>query len=112
MRNLLKTITLVFVIFSNNVLAHANHGIISGQKAISIANISIKRLVFKNLGFEVGKLGESWKVIDNNEINVIDVYESHYIVSAKNTALNQTIYFKIGNDGQVIDVRNENIFDK
>ena len=90
--------------------AHGDHGIISGQKAISIANASIKRLAFKDFGFEVGKLDESWKSISKDALNVVDVKAGFYVVSANNETANKTIYLQIRYDGRVLDVRANNRF--
>lgn len=107
----MKTVflTICLVLFTPvAAFAHGSHGIISGQKAISIANSSLKRLAFKDYGFEVGKLDESWKTVTKDTLNVVDVENEFYIISAKNTVTNKTLYLQVGNNGQVMDVRAEN----
>lgn len=91
-------------------LAHSNHDVISGQKALSVANRSVKQLAFKDFGFEVGKLDASWKGLKIENFSVAEVLEEGYIVSATNNTNGAVIYFHIGANGQVLNVKNSNAF--
>jgi len=101
---------LVAFIGQGSALAHSNHDVISGQTAVSIASKTVKQLAFKDFGFEVGKLDASWKELNSGNFNVVEVLEDSYIVSAKNSASESTIYLHIGSNGQVLNVKNSNTF--
>ena len=95
-------------LISGNALAHGDHGVISGQKAISIAAKSVKQMTFKDFGFEVGKLDESWKDLSPEEFSVVSVEEEFYVVSASSSDAAKQAFFKIANNGQVLDVKAKN----
>lgn len=110
MKFLVFTLLLSALVGQGNALAHADHDVISGQTAIDIASKSVKRLAFKDFGFEVGKLDASWKELGSGNFSMVEVLEDSYIVSAKNTVSQHTIYFHIGSNGQVFNVKNSNEF--
>ena len=51
MKETLSAVVLCCAIISGSALAHGDHGVISGQKAISIAAKSVKQMAFKDFGF-------------------------------------------------------------
>jgi len=110
MKKLLSTLLFCAVFVSGGVLAHADHGIISGQQAISIAAKSVKQMTFKDFGFEVGKLDDSWKDLSPEKFSVVSVEEEYYVVSASNSDAAKQVFFKIANNGQVLDVKAKNDF--
>lgn len=110
MKKLLSVLALCSTIFCSNVAAHSDHGVISGQAAINIVSKSLPQMTFKEFGFEVGKLGASWKLLTSSDMSVVSVEDSFYIVSANNTETESTIYFQIANNGQVMDVTHKNNF--
>jgi len=107
MNKLISIIALCGVLITGNVQAHGDHGVISGQKAISISATLIKKMTFKDAGFEVGKLDESWKNIDKSLASVEDNF---YVVSASNASNEDKLYFQIAKNGQVLAVKNKNDF--
>ncbi|MFT4995498.1 MAG: putative cupredoxin-like copper-binding protein [Paraglaciecola sp.] len=110
MKTLACAMILSIFLGQGSALAHSDHGVISGQTALSIASKSVKKLAFKDFGFEVGKLDASWKELKDSHFSVIEVLEGSYIVSAKNSASAKAIYFRIGKNGQVLSVKNKNEF--
>jgi hypothetical protein len=110
MKTLLSTLTFMLLLVQGASFAHSDHGVISGQTAMNITKSSLKKMAFKDFGFEVGKLASSWKEIQDKDINVVDVKEHYYIVSAANAELKQTIYFQINNGGMVVKVKANNDF--
>lgn len=110
MNKLLSALTLCSGLFCSAALAHSEHGIISGQAAISIANKSLAQMTFKDFGFQVGKLDSSWKSLTSSDMSVVNVEDSFYVVSAINNQTNSTIYFKIANNGQVLHITDKNDF--
>jgi len=58
MKKTLSAVVLCCTLISGRALAHGDHGVISGQKAISIAAKSVTQMTFKDFGFE----GLSWKI--------------------------------------------------
>lgn len=110
MKILLLTLSFFFASVSTQVMAHSDHGHINGQAAVSIAEHSLLKLTFKDLGFEVGKLDQSWKNTSRDQVSIIEIKDDFYIISAKNIKNNKTIYMKIGNNGQLFDVKYTNSF--
>lgn len=102
--------TVWFVGLHNVAFAHTGHDVISGQTALSVANRSVKQLAFKDFGFEVGKLDPSWKKLKIEDVSVAEVLEEGYIVSATNNTNGAIIFFHIGANGQVLNVKNINEF--
>lgn len=108
-----KTLSAAFIccaVISGNAQAHGDHGVISGQNAISIAAKSVKQMAFKDFGFKVGKLDNSWKNLSPDKFNVVSVKEEFYVVEALNADATSQLYFKIANNGQVLDVAATNEF--
>ena len=110
MNKLISIIALCGALITVSAQAHDGHGEISGQKAISISATLIKKLTFKDAGYEVGKLDESWKNIDKSQISVNEVEEHYYVVSATNPRSEGKLYFQIAKNGQVIAVKDKNDF--
>ena len=104
MQKLLSVLAVCSTIFCSNVAAHSDHGV------INIVSKSLPQMTFKEFGFEVGKLGASWKLLTSSDMSVVSVEDSFYIVSANNTETESTIYFQIANNGQVMDVTHKNNF--
>jgi len=113
MKKLLTVLTICSGLICGNVAAHGDHNrptIVSEQAAISIANKSLAQMTFKEFGFEVGKLDDSWKSVTSTNFTVVSVQDSFYIVSANNTENDSTIYFQINKNGQVLEVSHKNEF--
>lgn len=110
MNKLLSVLALCSTIFCSNVAAHSEHGVISGQAAVNIVGKSLPQMTFKTFGFEVGKLDASWKSLTSADLAVVRVEDSFYVVSANNNQTTSMIYFKIANNGQVMDVTHNNDF--
>ena len=110
MNKLISIVALCGALLTVNVQAHGDHGVISGQKAVSIAATHIQKMTFKDAGFEVGKLDESWKNIDKSQISIEVVEEHYYIVSASNPSNEGRLYFQIAKNGQVKAVKDINEF--
>lgn len=106
-------VALVFVFLSTQVdvaIAHGDHGSISESSAVYIANNAVKKMTFKDMGFQVGKLEESWKSIPAEDVKVIEVGEGFYLISARNQESKKEIFLKIDETGQVLDVYGNNPF--
>ena len=110
MKKLACALLLSVYLGHGSALAHSDHGIISGQAALNIANKSVQQLTFKDFGFEVLQLDKSWKDLKASDYSIVEVLEDSYIVSAKNMVSEQSIYFHIDNNGQVRNVKNNNEF--
>ena len=110
MKILISAVLFISFLGQGNALAHSNHSVISAQTALSIASKSAKQLAFKDFGFEVGKLDASWKELKDSNFSVVDVLGGSYIISARNTASENTIFFRIATNGQILNVKNSNAF--
>ncbi|MBV2130310.1 MULTISPECIES: DUF6488 family protein [Chromatiaceae] len=108
MKKLLSALILCSVLLSVNVKAHSDHDEISGQQAVSVALKSVKQMTFKDMGFEAGKLDESWKAVSAEQFSVVSIEDGYYVVSGKNG--DKTLFFKISNSGRMLDVKTSNAF--
>jgi len=110
MNKLISIVALGGAMLTSNVQAHGDHGVISGQKAVRIAATPIQKMTFKDAGFEVGKLDESWKNIDKSQLSITSVEDNFYVISASNPSNENKLYFQIAKNGQVIAVKDKNDF--
>lgn len=110
MNKLLAVLVICSALFAVKSFAHGDHGVISGQKALSIAAKAINKMTFKDLGFEVGKLDGSWKAIDNTQLSIVSIEDTFFLVSATNSSNDEKVYFKIAKNGQVLAVKSSSDF--
>ncbi|HBN88809.1 MULTISPECIES: DUF6488 family protein [Rheinheimera] len=110
MNKLFSALTLCGVLLSANVMAHNDHDhdVISGQQAVSIAVKSVKQMTFKDMGFEAGKLDDSWKAVNTEQFSVVSIEDGYYVVSAKNG--DNSLFVKVSSSGRVLDVKTSNAF--
>jgi len=99
------TILLITLLKQITVHAHQGHNEISSDNAINIASKSLKKLTFKDLGYDVGKLEASWKSLNDSNFNVLEVLETTLIIRATNSLNDQVIYFEIAKSGKVLSVK-------
>lgn len=105
MKNIIRTLFLVACIWQSAAFAHQGHNEISSETALIIASKSVQQLTFKDFGYEVGQLNESWKSLTEASFSVIEVLEKSFIVSAENSSTNKVIYFEIAKNGRVLSVK-------
>ena len=109
MKMIIRTvISTALIIASSVAFAHKNHGVISSETALNIANKAVKQLTFRDLGFEVGKLDASWNLLTDTNFSVIRALDKTFIISATNTTSKNVIYFEIANNGEVLGVKESN----
>lgn len=107
MKNLIVMLFVTLMFNTGTVFAHGDHGKISAKQAIQVANKVTQKLTFKDLGFNVGKLDESWKTLTTEDFNLYAAQANRYIVSASNKANNKTIYFLMTMSGEMLEVNSE-----
>lgn len=104
-------VLLVLLSFNLQVSAHGGgHGAINDQQAVMVTAKTIKQMTFKDFGYELGQLDESWKNIKESDISVVEQGSGFFIVSANNSTQEKTIYFKIAANGQVLAANETNNF--
>ncbi|MFT6268084.1 MAG: hypothetical protein ACJAVV_000889 [Alphaproteobacteria bacterium] len=108
MNVIIRTILLIGFFGQSFAFAHEGHDVISSEKALNIANTSVKQLTFKDLGFEIGKLDATWKSLSDSNFSVIQILDETFIISATNVINNDVIYFEIAKDGKVLGVKDSN----
>ncbi|GAC20680.1 DUF6488 family protein [Paraglaciecola arctica] len=104
MKIILRTLLLIAYIGQGAAIAHQDHNEITSETALGIANKFVQQLTFKDFGYEVGQLNESWKSLTEANFSVIEVLEKSFIVSAANSSTNTVIYFEIAKNGSVLSV--------
>ncbi|GLR32327.1 MULTISPECIES: DUF6488 family protein [Gammaproteobacteria] len=110
MKQLLSVFTLCTALMSGNVLAHADHGVISGQGALKVAAKSLNQMTFKDFGFEVGKLEGTWKDLPEAQLSIVSFEGNYYVVSAVNPTTQKQVFLKIASNGELLEVKDTNKF--
>ena len=112
MKKIIRSVMLIALlmahVFQGAVFAHSGHNVINSETALNIANRSVKQLTFRDLGFEIGKLDASWKLLTDANFSVLQVLNKTFIVSATNTASKSVIYFEIAKNGKVGNIKDTN----
>ncbi len=94
---------LVIITGSSQVSAHGGgHGIISDQEAVLVAATTVKKMTFKDFGFDVGKLGEQWKSISHENVTLIDIIGGNFLLEVKHPETSETIYLQVTKSGQAV----------
>lgn len=110
-RTVVSTALVIASIASSVAFAHQNHDAINRETALNIANKVVKQLTFRDLGFEVGKLDASWKLLSDSNLRVVQTLDKTFIISATNTIKatdtpsKNVIYFEITKNGKVLGVK-------
>jgi len=107
MKNLITALFIALMLNTSLAFAHGYHGEISAKEALEIAAKATKKLTFKDLGFKVGKLDDSWKSLTAKDFKLHAEEEKHYVVSANNASKDETIYFLMTVSGDVLKVNSE-----
>ena len=107
-RTVVSTALVIASIASSVAFAHQNHDAINRETALNIANKVVKQLTFRDLGFEVGKLDASWKLLSDSNLRVVQTLDKTFIISATNTTSKNVIYFEIAKNGKVLGVKDNN----
>ena len=110
MNVLLRSILIFMTMIPCYSFAHSDHGVIDSETALEITDKSINQMMFKDMGFEVGKLDSTWKGLQRSNFSVVETNSEYFLISVKNPTTNQVIYFKISTNGQVLDVTNTKPF--
>lgn len=104
MKKFISTLVFCCAFISSSVLAHADHGLLGSANAIDVATKTVQKMTFKDLGYKVGKLGESWKSNDNVQYSIFQQTPDYFIIQAANKIEKNSILIKVGNGRQVIGV--------
>ncbi len=107
MKNLMVMLFITLMLNMGTALAHGDHGKISAKQAVQVALKAAKNLTFKDFGFNVGKLDESWKSLTTEDFKLYAAQANRYIISASNKTDNKTIYFLMTMSGEVLKVNQE-----
>ena len=110
----MKTIVLIVALLTsiavhNNSSAHSTH-CVDESTAIQIVLAAIPQLTTRDFGFQVGQLDASWNPMDESNIAMVETDGDFFIMSARNAQSTTTIYFLIGINGQVLEVKDSNDF--
>lgn len=100
----------MWLLMNGSALAHADHGVISGQGAIKVAAKSLNQMTFKDFGFEVGKLDGSWKEVPESQLSIVTFEGNFYVISAVNPTTKKQVFLKIASNGELLEVKDTNKF--
>ncbi|MCU7976138.1 DUF6488 family protein [Shewanella sp. SW36] len=110
MKKLITVVALCGLLMNGSALAHADHGVMSGQGAIKVAAKSLNQMTFKDFGFEVGKLDGSWKDVPESQLSIVTFEGNFYVVSAVNPTTKKQVFLKIASNGELLAVNDSNKF--
>jgi len=104
MKQLLGTLLLVILITPSGLaMAHSDHGAISDNAAVQIAHKTVQQMTFKDFGYPVGKLDNSWKSVKQDDIEVVEVGDGFYVLRITQGETKQSLLMKIALTGQVME---------
>lgn len=109
MRAVFMAMALMVAVTHHTVSAHTSHGV-DEDTAITIVQDTVPQLVVKDFGFEVGQLDESWNLMAESHVSVVETDGDFYIMQATNPESEETIFFLIGINGQVLEAKHSNDF--
>lgn len=114
MKTLAKLLLITLTFISSAVFAHGgdSHGKANPAKALEIAQSTAKKLTFKANGMSIGKIDKSWNNIAKEDFIMVEMNDEAYLVKAKNKANDQELFFIVGKDGKVKDVKDGKSFSK
>lgn len=105
MKQLLRTLLFVILITPAGwVMAHSDHGMINDETAVQIAHKAVQQMTFKDFGYPVGKLDDSWKSIKPDDIEVVEVGDGFYLLRITQSEKRQSLSMKIAFTGKVMEV--------
>ncbi|MDP4639652.1 MAG: DUF6488 family protein [Pseudomonadales bacterium] len=104
MNQLLRTLLLVILITPAGLaMAHSDHGTISADAAVQIAYKTVQQMTFKDSGYPLGKLDNSWKSVNPDDIEVVEVGDGYYVLRISQSESKQFLLMKIAATGQVVE---------
>ncbi|MFT6301839.1 MAG: hypothetical protein ACI9XK_002012 [Granulosicoccus sp.] len=109
MKAVFMAMALMAVVAQHTVSAHTTHGV-DEATAITIVHESVPQLIAKDFGYEVGQLDESWNSVAESDVSMVETDGDFYIMQATNSESKATIFFLIGINGQVLEVKDSNNF--
>ena len=110
MKSLITALFMALTLNTGVAFAHGDHGKISAKQALEVAAKATQQLTFKDFGFKVGKLNESWKTLTAEDFKLLGVEANRYVISADNKTENKKIYFLMTMTGEVLKVNTEGKF--
>ena len=109
MKALFMSIALIASIAQHTVNAHSTHGV-DESMAVSIVHDAVSKLTTKDFGFEVGQLDASWNSITESDVSMVETDGDFYIMRATNPESKAAIFFLIGINGEILEVKDSNNF--
>ena len=104
MKLFLRTLLLITLITpAGLVMAHSDHGAINDDTAVQIAHKTVQQMTFKDFGYPVGKLDDSWKSVKPDDIEVVEVGDGFYVLRITQSETKQSLSMKIAFTGQVME---------
>lgn len=110
MKSLITALFMALILNTGVAFAHGDHGKISAKQALQVAAKVTQQLTFKDFGFKVGKLNESWKMLIAEDFKLVGVEANRYVISGNNKTENKKIYFLMTMTGEVLKVNSEGKF--
>lgn len=109
MKSFLLALGLLTTSMQQNVHAHSSHGV-DEDTAIKIVYEAVTQFTAADSEFEVGQLEETWNSISESDVEVVETDGDFYVMRATNSETQASIYFLIGINGKILEVKNTNDF--
>lgn len=101
------------LLFSQHAFSHGDHDhvSISESQAMLLAVSVAKKLSEQDVGLNIGKLPDSWKIIPEGGVLMHKQGKGYYIVSVENKEEKKTLYVLMSSDGEVYDANFSGVFE-
>lgn len=104
MKQHLRTLLMIILITPVGLaMAHSDHGMINDETAVQIAHKTVQQMTFKDFGHAVGKLDGSWKSINPDDIEIVEVGDGFYVLHITQSETKQSLSMRIAFTGQVVE---------
>jgi hypothetical protein len=103
MKKLMATALLLTSVASSGVWAHGSHGVVGEDAAKASAARTVQKMTFQDIGFEAGKLDESWQSLKADQIKLVKKDDASYVYAVTNAKSDQTLYVTIMASGAAVE---------
>ena len=95
MKKLMATALLLTSVASSGVWAHGSHGVVGEDAAKASAARAVQKMTFQDIGFEAGKLDESWQSLKADQIKLYSLEPLYRSVKWLNLSQNYLSAYNI-----------------
>jgi len=84
MKKILVASLIAMGMSSTGAWAHGSHGMVGDDAAKASVARTVQRMTFQDMGFEAGKLDESWMSLKGQHLKLINKSEKNFVFEVTN----------------------------